>query len=356
MAGRPAAVAVDGLRVSAGGADGGLWRSRDAGSTWQAMTDGLDSTSSGAIGVNPKDHSVWYATGESSTAFDNYVGTGVYVSDDHAATWSKVGGDELDGQMTSGSSSMVTVTSSWGRPWDRASLVERTAGCSMDRGGTARHARAVRLHVRERRPGRSHRRHAHGGEHRLARRSDRLQRLLRVHERWRVVVDGRPRRHQRPPIGKSSFAFGSDGRLYSLVESIHKYLFNPETVLMGVYNPAPAMLPVRGRASRPRSSSGTRRAPRWASGPDTPGDQAWYNQALGVAPNNPNRVFVGMEEVYETRNQGDAWTTIGPYWNFGLPCGATTWTTAEDHAPRPARHRVRPGQAVDGQRRRHLQP
>ena len=105
----------------------------------------------------------------------------------------------------------------------------------MDR-CTARHARAVRLHVRQRRPGRAAPTAAHGGEHRLARRSDRLQRLLRVDRRrdasWSMVD---PDGINGAQIGKSSFAFGSDGRLYSLVESIHKYLFNPETVLMGVY-------------------------------------------------------------------------------------------------------------------------
>ena len=47
-----------------------------------------------------------------------------------------------------------------------------------------------------------------------------------------------------------------------------------------------------------------------------PGIQAWYNQFLDVDPADPNHVFVGLEEVYETEDGGSHWTTIGPYWNF----------------------------------------
>ncbi len=51
-----------------------------------------------------------------------------------------------------------------------------------------------------------------------------------------------------------------------------------------------------------------------------PGVQAWYNQFLQVDPKNPNHVYAGLEEVYETSNSGSTWTTPGPYWNFYFPC------------------------------------
>ena len=324
VTGRAAAVAVDGSWVYAGGADGGLWRSRDAGSTWQAMTDGLDSTSSGAIGVNPKDHSVWYATGESSTAFDNYVGTGVYVSNDHAETWTKVGGDELDGQMTSGivfdghghivvGTTLGIVRRSLSAPLGDPWTVVAQPGTPGPYGFTF--VNDVQVDPTD-------------GMHMVASIAWRggptdyngFYESTNGGASWSMVdTDG----INAAQIGKSSFAFGNDGRLYSLVESIHKYLFNPETVLMGVYESRSG--DVAGPWDRIATSKQLGNSPGSALGFGSgysPGIQAWYNQALGVAPNNPNRVFVGMEEVYETRNQGGAWTTIGPYWNFGLPCGA----------------------------------
>lgn len=51
-----------------------------------------------------------------------------------------------------------------------------------------------------------------------------------------------------------------------------------------------------------------------------PGVQAWYNQFLTVDPANAQHVYAGLEEVYETRDGGGTWSTVGPYWNFGFPC------------------------------------
>jgi hypothetical protein len=51
-----------------------------------------------------------------------------------------------------------------------------------------------------------------------------------------------------------------------------------------------------------------------------PGVQAWYNQFLLVDPTNAKHVFLGLEEVYETRNSGISWNTVGPYWNFYFGC------------------------------------
>ena len=51
-----------------------------------------------------------------------------------------------------------------------------------------------------------------------------------------------------------------------------------------------------------------------------PGAQTWYNQYIAVDPNNPLHVYVGMEEVYESTNGGQTWTTIAPYFNSVLPC------------------------------------
>src|SRR5260370_34707761 len=55
-----------------------------------------------------------------------------------------------------------------------------------------------------------------------------------------------------------------------------------------------------------------------------PGIQAWYNQSLGVDPNNPNHVYLGLEEIYESWNAGATWQTTGRYWNFGLSCFSYT--------------------------------
>ncbi len=77
-----------------------------------------------------------------------------------------------------------------------------------------------------------------------------------------------------------------------------------------------------------------------------PGIQSWYNQFLAVDPADPNHVYVGLEEVYETRNGGSTWKTVGPYWNFYFGCWGTDLSDGPaglqpHHPPRPARDRLR---------------
>src|SRR5262249_26700748 len=82
-----------------------------------------------------------------------------------------------------------------------------------------------------------------------------------------------------------------------------------------------------------------------------PGVQAWYNQFLGVDPTNPDHVFLGLEEVFETTDGGASWNAAGPYWNFGLPCaegpngldGCNPTTHPDQHAVVIANGRVYAG-------------
>src|SRR6185437_10958845 len=54
-----------------------------------------------------------------------------------------------------------------------------------------------------------------------------------------------------------------------------------------------------------------------------PGAQTWYNEYIAVDPHNPLHVYAGMEEVYQSFNGGQTWSTIAPYFNSPLPCFST---------------------------------
>lgn len=76
----------------AGGADGGVLRSTDAGTTWTPLFDDQPSLSMGAIAVDPMDGTIIYAgTGESNTSGDSYDGVGMFKSVDGGDSWFPIG-------------------------------------------------------------------------------------------------------------------------------------------------------------------------------------------------------------------------------------------------------------------------
>ncbi len=97
MSGRIAAIAgraeADGtVTLYAGAASGGVWRSRDGGTTFKPLFDKQPVQSIGAIALDPNDAKVvWVGTGESWTRNSVSVGNGIYRSGDGGDTWQFMG-------------------------------------------------------------------------------------------------------------------------------------------------------------------------------------------------------------------------------------------------------------------------
>jgi hypothetical protein len=96
VTGRITTIAVDpsdatGNTVLIGGAQGGIWRSVDAGATWTAVGDQNASLSMGSIAFAPSSPATVYAgTGEQAAlGFDIYYGAGVLKSIDSGQHWTQ---------------------------------------------------------------------------------------------------------------------------------------------------------------------------------------------------------------------------------------------------------------------------
>src|SRR5215469_9020963 len=73
-------------------ADGGVWKTVDAGLSWKPLFQNAPSISVGAIAIAPSNPKILYiGTGQPETRYDIVDGAGVYRSDDAGETWKSVG-------------------------------------------------------------------------------------------------------------------------------------------------------------------------------------------------------------------------------------------------------------------------
>ena len=94
--GRANALAVDPTNsniIYLGGAEGGVWKTTDGGTTWTPLSDNQPSLAIGSLAIDPKNPQTIYAgTGEENYSLYNYAGAGVLKSTDGGSTWTQLTG------------------------------------------------------------------------------------------------------------------------------------------------------------------------------------------------------------------------------------------------------------------------
>ena len=89
----PEAPAHDHLyTIYAASRSGGLWKTTNAGTTWENVTDGIDVEATGAVAIAPSDpRVVWLGGGDQANARSSISGKGVFKSIDSGKTWQSMG-------------------------------------------------------------------------------------------------------------------------------------------------------------------------------------------------------------------------------------------------------------------------
>jgi photosystem II stability/assembly factor-like uncharacterized protein len=76
----------------AGAASGGVWKSIDGGTEWKPVFDKMPAQSIGSLAIAPSDHAiVWAGTGETFIRSNVSIGNGVYRSTDAGKSWQHMG-------------------------------------------------------------------------------------------------------------------------------------------------------------------------------------------------------------------------------------------------------------------------
>ncbi len=338
VAGRMTALAAapDGS-VFAGAADGGVWRTADGGQHWTPLTDSQATMSIGALLVtgSGSHYTVYAGTGEANTSQDSYAGVGVLASSDGGASWHRVGGPELNGalifRLAQDGSTLFAATSHGLYRFDTATSTTWTA--VLQPAGPPSDGQNFNLVVGNMisdvavRPGTNGRQVVAVAGWRAGAPTNGL--YLSNDGGTHFTYLANPQGWVPPKAeGRTTLAYSAAGdRAYAIVQSA--YLLNVgtngKTLLQGIYeskNGDPAGPWTKVATSSKLASSGSAQTISGIGKGYGPGIQAWYNQFLVVDPGNKDHVYAGLEEVYESQNEGAGWSTVGPYWNLTMKCFA----------------------------------
>ncbi len=293
VGGRVRSIAVhptDGRTLWIGAADGGIWKSTDAGASWTPQMQSENAISMGAVAVNPKDPDVLYAgTGELSSNVDAYTGAGIFKSTDGGESWGPIGLTNV------GSFSRIAVRS------DNPQIVY--AGATKNNDGFYRST--------------------DGGET--------WERTLESpvsdisispdpgspEEVWVALMSGGIRYSN---DGGKTFTNRSGGIGGSGVSinrmSIDISQSDPSILYALAYET------VGSSTQYSRIYKTTNGGLSWArvfdndggndflSNPGSP-SQGWYNNVIAIKPDDPDFVVAGGVRMVRTQNGGDSWTTTG---------------------------------------------
>jgi photosystem II stability/assembly factor-like uncharacterized protein len=252
-------------------ADGGAWRSRDNGLTWEPLSEREATLASGAIAADPVDPATFYwGPGEGNGAIDNYGGIGVLRTQDGGRSWSR-------SNSFSGSFRGLTVN-----PHNRAEVwaagdrlfrsTDSGATFSRVNGGTPENG-AVTVVVHPTDPSKILASFWGPG----------LYKSVDSGATWVPMNNGLPQ-----GTGRTEVALCAS---------------NPDVIY--VYGEVGA-----GDMWK-TTDGGASWTALFSTGFDPCGGQCWFDMSLKVAPDDCNTVYFGGVDAFTSRNGGTTWTSVG---------------------------------------------
>ena len=284
-----------------GAADGGVFKSTNAGVNWIPLTDDQRSLSMGAIAVDPTNDNILYAgTGEANSSGDSYDGFGVMKTTNGGTTWFSTGLEEtrhigkividptntqvvyvagMGNLFTGNSGRGVYKTTDGGSSWTQVLFVNDTTGV-VDIDINTQNPNILMAASWQRRRGPEGRIYVGGPGTGVYRTTD-------AGATWTLLSNGLPAPASN--TGRPGIAIAASNPLVAYVE----YADDPGNFL-GVYKTTD------GGDSWTRTSDGALSS--------ITGGFGWYFGNVFVNPTNENNVYVFGVQIGKSTNGGASWT------------------------------------------------
>jgi uncharacterized repeat protein (TIGR01451 family) len=308
VAGRVTALAVDWTNsnvVYAGAAGGGVWKTTDGGGHWTPLTDTQPSLAVGSIAIDPSNHlTIYVGTGEENFSGDSYYGAGILKSTNGGSSWTQIKGPFLGPCGTNaywdGGARIGTIAVEPDNSAVILAAVEMPIQCNTnitavyrsEDGGTT--WTAVLLGTNFFRYGTSVLFDSSNGNIAYAAvYYDGVYKSLDAGKTW-AHING---------TGSNILPTANVGRIVlALAPS------NPNILFAGIQSTLDFTL-----LGLFKTTDGGANWVKLVNTPNYCDQQCWYDQAIAVAPNNPNIVFVGgngSATVYRSTDGGLHWTNF----------------------------------------------
>ncbi|MBL8151003.1 MAG: hypothetical protein JNN15_13840, partial [Blastocatellia bacterium] len=299
VSGRATSVLVDPKnpsRIFLGTAQGGVWRSIDAGVSWTPITDNLPSLAIGALAMDPQNPVIIYVgTGEAHFSGNSYYGAGVFKSTDGGESWNATGDLPLRARISSividpintRNVYAVTALSASGQPADAGIFKSTNGGASWQK---SLDGSATDLSIDPVSP--STLVAAIGFP--VGSNLNGLYKSVDGGANWRLI--------RTIPNGTST------GRI-----ELARAASSPNMMFASISNPNPFTL-----MNLYRSNDGGENWTIVAGAPDYCGAQCFYNNVLKVDPQNPSVVYLGGVPLFRSTDGGMSFREVSTPQQFGF--------------------------------------
>jgi photosystem II stability/assembly factor-like uncharacterized protein len=279
--GRLTAIAVhpnDSDIIYVGGAQGGVWKTIDGGTSWMPLTDGQCSLAMGSIAIDPVNPEIVYAgTGEQHFSGSSYYGCGVLRSEDGGATWTQLGAGVFvrEGASNARISRIDLDPATAGAVAGTTVLAASDFGLYRSTDGGATWTPVLSGIATDLIRDPTNPQLLYAGIRRVG-----VSRSIDGGATWTSLTVGLPTSE----VGRINLALAPSSPLTLFASIQHK----SESDLLGIW----------------KSTDG---GDSWAKLPDSAascGSQCWYNMTIAVHPTDPNTVYFGGVSLFRSTNGG----------------------------------------------------